>query len=212
MWLLSFISYVANTSVIVLSFVNKLPQILAILRAKNAKGLSSLSSVLILVCYTTMSSYGFANGFALKNYVESVFLAVQEIILLSLVLFYQQTRHLKLLILAIIIYVTFVIGILMAIVPMRLLELMLMLTMPIGSWSKVLQIWKIYDEGHPGQVSAATWSVSAYGCLVRVVTSIFETQNRLLLATYFLALTLNTTIVVETLYYRRYPKISKRVE
>ena len=26
-----------------------------------------------------MSSYGFANGFALKNYVESVFLAVQGV-------------------------------------------------------------------------------------------------------------------------------------
>jgi hypothetical protein len=40
-----------------------------------------------------------------------------------------------------------------------------MCVIPAGSWSKVLQMWALYRDGHPGQVSVATWSVSAYGCL-----------------------------------------------
>jgi uncharacterized protein with PQ loop repeat len=75
--LLAFISHAANISVILLSFVNKVPQIVAVFKAKDAKGLMSLSSGLMLFCYTSLSSYGYANGFALKNYVESALLMVQ---------------------------------------------------------------------------------------------------------------------------------------
>jgi hypothetical protein len=48
--------------------------------------------------------------------------------------------------------------------------------------------------------------------LVRVITSALETGSILMVANYAFALALNTAIVVETLYYHKYPRTDKKIE
>lgn len=64
----------------------KVPQILIILKNRRAAGLSLMSLVMELVCYSISITYSYRRGFAFSSYGETALIAVQDISLIFLVL------------------------------------------------------------------------------------------------------------------------------
>ena len=102
------------------SLLLRVPQIINILKANSAKGISVVSELLQLVAIFGMLAYGYTNNFSIAAYGDNYFLYAQGFIILMLVLFYQRNAALAALILPLVITAT---------------ALLFMNMIPIGVWS-----------------------------------------------------------------------------
>jgi len=68
-----------------------------------------------------------------------------------------------------------------------------------------LQILANYRNGSTGQLSALTVFMLVGGSVARVFTSLQETGDSLLVITYVVAATLNTTVAAQLIYYKDVP-------
>lgn len=73
------------------SILLRVPQIINILKANSAKGLSIISELLQLIAIFGMLAYGYTNKFSIAAYGDNYSLYIQGFIILALCLFYQQS-------------------------------------------------------------------------------------------------------------------------
>lgn len=73
------------------SLLLRIPQIISILKANSAKGISVVSELLQLVAIFGMLAYGYTNNFSIAAYGDNYFLFAQGFIIFLLVLFYQRS-------------------------------------------------------------------------------------------------------------------------
>ncbi|XP_071033225.1 mannose-P-dolichol utilization defect 1 protein homolog isoform X2 [Parasteatoda tepidariorum] len=84
------ISKALGTGIILGSTLVKFPQILKILKAKSAEGISFLGVLLELIAVTSAASYSYAKGYPFSSWGESCFLMVETAIIGFLVLLYSS--------------------------------------------------------------------------------------------------------------------------
>jgi len=187
-----------------LCLVLKVPQLVALVQSRSSRGLSLQSLVLELWAYLTMLSYSWANDYPLSMYAEYPILAIQDIIIVVMVLRYNHSLDAKW-ILTLSAICLFHISIGIHLIPISVSVILIQLGNPIGWYSKGLQLWTIVKNKDSGQVSALTWSLNACSCASRLTTLYLSIMDGIVVTTLIVSFFLNTGVAIAAHIYR--PKI-----
>lgn len=181
------------------SLLVKLPQIIKIYRNRSGEGISLVSVTLDLCAITVYASYSYVEAFPFSAWGDSAFLAVQTVIIGTLILYYAIKPAQA------IIYLFGYLGvcyILMGgIMPVEMLWIMQGFNIPVLLSGKLTQAFTNYKNGHTGQLSAVTLLMLFFGSLARIFTSIQETGDTMSIVTYVASSFANTVLVLQLLYY-----------
>ncbi|XP_002734165.2 mannose-P-dolichol utilization defect 1 protein-like [Saccoglossus kowalevskii] len=185
--------------IIVGSVIVKLPQILKILAAQSGEGISFISVVLELVAISATWSYSVASGFPFVAWGESFFLAVQSITIGILVLYYSGKSGAALIFLSL--YSVMMYTLLSGLVSIQFLAFLQSMNIVMIVISRLMQVVANLRNGHTGQLSFITYLMLFLGSIARIFTSIQETGDPTMIATYIVSTTCNCVIVSQILYY-----------
>ena len=135
-------------------------------------------------------------------YLESGFLAIQSGIIIILIVYYKR-QWTAVNGLYAIFTGSFIALSLLDLIPRSLFRILLMCEFPISVVSKLIQIRTLYRIKARGTVSVLTWSLSAYGCFVRVFTVYVEVADHDLqmLFNFLTCGILNAVVATMCLYY-----------
>ncbi|KAL5961360.1 Mannose-P-dolichol utilization defect 1 protein [Taenia solium] len=177
----------------------KLPQIIKVLKAGSAKGLSIPAGLLELLCYTATSSYSIYHKFPFSTYGDATFLLIQSAVISFLTISWEMSYLCGLAFLST--YVCFVAYTLSPAVELSLLTLMQAANTPVILFSRGLQIYANFRNGSTGQLSAISVWLMAAGSLARIFTSIQETGDMLVILNFVVSSFVNIVLSVQIIYY-----------
>ncbi|XP_019732984.1 mannose-P-dolichol utilization defect 1 protein-like [Hippocampus comes] len=188
-----------GTVIILGSMFVKLPQIVKLMGAKSAAGVSFLSLLGELLAITGSLAYSVAHSFPFSAWGEALFVMLQTIIIGFLIQHYggRTCRG----VLFVLLYFGVLAFLLSPLAPASLLTAMQASNMPAIIVSRVIQAATNFCNGHTGQLSALTVIVLFAGSLSRIFTSVQETGDTLLVVTYVVSVACNGLVVVQVLYY-----------
>jgi len=185
------------------SLILKVPQILKIVGAKSAEGISLSSVILELFGFLISCAYSFRKGFPFGTYGESAFIIVQNLIIIYLIFFYGQGVNIQ--------FFAITFGYLAALYvfifnPMNVIDMGLLTTLQgsivlIVLASRIPQIWTNFSAKSAGQLAFLTWFLNFAGTAARVFTTIQQTQDQVILFSFLVSLVLNGIIVFQILFY-----------
>ncbi|CDQ88717.1 unnamed protein product [Oncorhynchus mykiss] len=182
------------------SVMVKLPQILKLMGAKSAEGLSFNSVLLELLAITGTMTYSIANSFPFSAWGEALFLMLQTVAIGFLIMHYggntvkgKTHTHLP--------DFGLVALLLSPFTPMSVVMAMQASNMPAIIIGRLIQVVTNYGNGHTGQLSAITVFMLFAGSLARIFTSIQETGDSLMALTYVISSSCNGLIAAQLLYY-----------
>ncbi|CAG5119164.1 unnamed protein product [Candidula unifasciata] len=198
-----FISKCLGYGIICGSFIVKVPQIIKIWKAKSGEGISLFGVSLELVGISATWAYGAAHTFPFSSYGEALSLAVQTSIIAFLVLLYanQVTKG----VIYVSAYVACMAFLLSPAVPLGLLTVLQAGNIFLTSFSKCIQAWENFRNSSTGQLSVVTVYLLFLGSCARIFTSIQETGDVMVIATYVLASICNGIIATQLVYYWNSP-------
>jgi len=192
-------------AIVVGGSIMKVPQLMLIISARSARGLSLPAYVLETLAYAITSAYSFRNNFPFSTYGENLFLAVQNIFITFLIICYPSPslRHAQNTTsrLAAAFLTTISTCIALYTLPKEPLALLQLATLPLSLFSKVPQIRQNARAGSTGQLSAFAVISQIAGCLARLFTTATEVGDNLVAAGFALALVLNVVLGVQMWMY-----------
>ncbi|KAM4676836.1 mannose-P-dolichol utilization defect 1 protein [Discoglossus pictus] len=193
------LSKVLGIGIIAGSVMVKVPQIVKILKAGTAEGLSFQSVLLELLAITGTMVYSITREFPFSSWGETLFLMVQTLIVGFLIQHLGGRTTTGILFLG----AYFVLlGILLSpVVPMAIITALQAINMPAVIISRLIQAVTNYRNGHTGQLSVVTVTLLFLGSLARIFTSIQETGDPLMSLTYIVSSTCNGVILSQLIYY-----------
>ncbi|PPQ73753.1 hypothetical protein CVT24_006944 [Panaeolus cyanescens] len=179
--------------------IMKVPQVLLILNAQSARGLSFPAYVLETLSYAITLAYSYRNNFPFSTYGENLFLTLQNVLITFLIIIYAPGRSLtrssnksqKLGVTAVSTLVSAVV--LYTISPQKLAVLQ-MTTLPLSLFSKLPQIQQNARSQSTGQLSAFAVISQIAGCLARLFTTAQEVGDNIVAAGFAFALVLNLVL------------------
>ncbi|GJE91609.1 mannose-P-dolichol utilization defect 1 protein [Phanerochaete sordida] len=181
--------------------IMKVPQLLLIVRAKSARGLSLSAYVLETLSYAITLAYSYRNSFPFSTYGENFFLTIQNIIITLLIIHYPTSRLTRAQStaprLALAAALTAVSGVVLYAVPPSTLSALQVATIPLSLFSKLPQIRQNARAHSTGQLSAFAVVAQIAGCLARLFTTSAEVGDPILTAGFALALVLNVVLGVQ---------------
>lgn len=200
-----FSTFVGYAVILGSSFV-KIPQIINIVKSRSVAGLSFASLALELLGYIICVAYAFAQAFPFSTYGESVFLTVQDIIIVFFIfIFSGKSMFISIVgcggFSAIIFVITYY-----KVVPLSALTFAQACTIPIFMSSKLPQIYMSYKNKSTGQLSLITYGCNFAGSVARVFTTFTSLSDPIILTSYVLSSFLNFLIAAQILYYGRKQK------
>ncbi|XP_068785342.1 mannose-P-dolichol utilization defect 1 protein isoform X2 [Struthio camelus] len=175
------------------SVMVKLPQVLKLLRAGSAAGLSFAALLLELLALSGTVAYSRARAFPFSAWGEALFLTLQTVAIGFLIQHFRGRTGRGLLFLAL--YGALLGALLSPLAPLGLVTLLQAANVPAIAASR----------GHTGQLSAVTAFLLLGGALARVFTSLQETGDPLLALTFAVSAACNGLLVGQLLYYWRVP-------
>ncbi|KAI9227330.1 MAG: hypothetical protein DHS80DRAFT_17346 [Piptocephalis tieghemiana] len=188
--------------------VVKVPQIIKIVQASSTRGLSQASYLMETAGSFVVLAYNVRNGFPFSTYGETIFITVQNLIVLALMYTYAgrftglaTTGSL----LAALTYALFS----PPFVSSEMLALLQAATIPLFLASKVPQIYDNYRNKSTGQLSAFTVFNYLLGTLARVFTTIQEVNDVIILTGFLLGCVFNAVLAGQMVYYWNSPANAK---
>ncbi|KAI8868930.1 PQ-loop-domain-containing protein [Ramicandelaber brevisporus] len=183
------------------SSIVKVPQIVKILAAQSAAGISAFSCILETLGYVVTLAYNLRQGNPFTTYGESAFLSVQNAIILTLVLSFGGRLSGAAVAVAAFASIAYLLAI-PGYVSNDHLGVLQTLTIPIIIASRGPQIIANYSNGNTGQLSAFTVFNYLLGSAARIFTTIKEANGDVtLLAGFGLATFLNAVLAAQMVYY-----------
>ncbi|KAE8278812.1 Mannose-P-dolichol utilization defect 1 protein [Larimichthys crocea] len=158
------------------SVMVKLPQILKLMGAKSAEGLSFKSVLLELLAITGTMAYSIANKFPFSAWGEALFLMLQTVTIGFLIQHYGGRTS-------------------------RGLLFLVASNMPAIIIGRLIQAASNFRNGHTGQLSAVSVFLLFAGSLARIFTSLQETGDSLMALTYVISSACNGIIALQVMYY-----------
>ncbi|XP_063157813.1 mannose-P-dolichol utilization defect 1 protein isoform X2 [Candoia aspera] len=177
----------------------KLPQILKILGAKSAEGLSFNSILLELLAISGSMAYSISRSFPFSAWGEALFVMIQTVSIGFLVQHFGG--HTKRGLAFLLTYFSLLSLLLSPLTPAVVVTALQASNMPAVVVSRLLQAATNYRNGHTGQLSAVTTILLFAGSLARIFTSIQETGDALLVLTYVVSSGCHCLITGQLLYY-----------
>ncbi|KAM6367110.1 LOW QUALITY PROTEIN: solute carrier family 66 member 3 [Alca torda] len=178
--------------------VIKLPQLAAVLAAGSARGVSVGSLLLELLAGFLRYLY---YDYPLQHTWNNPIIIAQDVILLLLILRYSGNMKR-----ALFYAVTFWGGWYLLTLRKWYIDLAMNLWTFISAASKLTQLRCLWQTKDSGQVSALTWSMSAYTCATRIVTTVMTTNDLAVLIRFITMLILNIWVTATILHYRKTKK------
>ncbi|XP_076064723.1 solute carrier family 66 member 3 [Oratosquilla oratoria] len=197
---------VANVSTIALSGFMKVPQILAIAKAKSPGKISLTSLMLELTSYCITLSYNIYSGYPLGTYFEYPLMVLQDVVMLFLVLGFLNYLSAGLMI-PCAAFVAFMMSIVYGTLSHALILTLVTLCTPISASSKVVQLMSIIAAKDSTGIAITSWLISAYTCLTRIFTIYMESADVALLMNFTVSFLLNCAIITASLIYK--PRVKK---
>ncbi|KAI0792732.1 mannose-P-dolichol utilization defect 1 protein [Abortiporus biennis] len=192
------LSKVLGVGIVIGGSIMKVPQLLLIVTAQSARGISLPAYVLETLAYGITLAYSYRNNFPFSTYGENLFLTIQNIIITLLIIYYPSSRltrqesvSSKLLLATV---ATGATGYALAVIPPNALSALQLATLPISLFSKLPQIRQNYRARSTGQLSAFAVIAQIAGCLARLFTTAAELGDALISAGFALALILNVVL------------------
>lgn len=185
--------------IIVGSTLVKVPQILKIVQAQSAEGISVTSVLLELVGITASTAYSYAMRYPFSAWGEGLFLVLETALIAALVLRFRghQGRALGFTVA----YAAVLAMLASDSVPVSTLWGAQLLSLPVILSGKLMQVWSNYKQGHTGQLSAITSGLLFFGAVARIFTTVTETGDALMTGSFALAAVVNCLIFAQVLYY-----------
>ncbi|TMS02364.1 mannose-P-dolichol utilization defect 1b [Larimichthys crocea] len=181
------------------SVMVKLPQILKLMGAKSAEGLSFKSVLLELLAITGTMAYSIANKFPFSAWGEALFLMLQTVTIGFLIQHYGGRTSRGLLFL--VVYFGLLVLVLSPVTPMSVVTYMQASNMPAIIIGRLIQAASNFRNGHTGQLSAVSVFLLFAGSLARIFTSLQETGDSLMALTYVISSACNGIIALQVMYY-----------
>jgi mannose-P-dolichol utilization defect protein 1 len=196
-----------GVGIVVGGSIMKVPQVLLILNARSARGLSLMAYILETLSYAITLAYSFRNEFPFSTYGENFFLTIQNALVTLLIIYFpsilrrSQNTTAKL---AVASLATISLGFILYILPKETLSLLQLGTLPLSLFSKLPQIRQNLRSNSTGQLSAFAVISQIAGCLARLFTTATEVGDLLVFAGFALALLLNCVLGAQLwLYWRK---------
>jgi len=174
--------------------IMKVPQLLLILNARSARGLSLPAYVLETLSYAITLAYAFRNEFPFSTYGENLFLTIQNTLITLLIISYTPGKKGKSGPLAIAIFGSALTASTLSVLPGSTLSLLQVSTLPLSLFSKLPQIQQNHHSKSTGQLSAFAVISQIAGCLARLFTTATEVGDTIVAAGFALALALNLVL------------------
>ncbi|KAM3566789.1 hypothetical protein ARSEF4850_000207 [Beauveria asiatica] len=191
------------------SSIVKVPQILKLVSARSADGVSFLSYVLETSAYLITLAYNFRNGFPFSTYGETALILAQNVVISVLLLSYSNRAALAA------VFVAVLGGAAGALFTDGVLDLKLLSYLQAGAGvlgvaSKLPQILAIALQGGTGQLSAFTVFNYLAGSLSRIFTTLQEVDDKLILYGFISGFVLNAILAAQMIYYWNTPSEKAR--
>ncbi|TWW71691.1 solute carrier family 66 member 3 [Takifugu flavidus] len=197
--------HVANFSTLFICMVLKFPQIFVLMRAKTSSGVSLNSLLLELVGFIVFLTYQMYYDYPPPTYLEYPILIAQDFILLLLIFHYDG--HLGQSLIYILLFVG---GWRLLTVEKWIIDSAMSLCTFISAASKFAQLQCLWRSKDAGQVSAITWAMASYTCLVRIYTTAVTTGDTQVLVRFFVITLLNLWVLLTVIYYQRRGRKSEK--
>ncbi|NWI88036.1 PQLC3 protein, partial [Pitta sordida] len=192
---------VAHWSTWAVCAVIKLPQLAAVVVSRSARGLSVGSLLLELTGFLVFLRYQMYYGYPLQTYLEYPIIIAQDVLLLLYILRFSGKMRL-----ALFYTVLFWGSWYMLTLHKWIIDLAMNLCTFISAASKLVQLRCLWQTRDSGQVSALTWSMSAYTCATRIFTTVMTTNDLAVLIRFIIMLILNIWVTATILQYRKTKK------
>ncbi|OSX60086.1 hypothetical protein POSPLADRAFT_1183810 [Postia placenta MAD-698-R-SB12] len=191
-----------GVGIVVGGSIMKVPQLLLIVSARSARGLSLSAYSLETLAYAITLAYSYRKDFPFSTYGENLFLTFQNVIITLLITYYSSHPR-----------SAAIRRVAAATVPMALsafalvaapdapLALLQLATLPLSLFSKIPQIRQNHRAHSTGQLSAFAVIAQIGGCLARLFTTATEVGDPLVSAGFALALLLNCVLGVQMWMY-----------
>ena len=156
--------------------------------------------ILETVAFMISLAYNFRSSFPFTTYGETAFIAVQNVLILLLILHYsgKDTHALG----GFGIVLAFVYALFEPkLVSYKHLQILQGLSVPLGLASKVPQILENYQNGSTGQLSAVTVFSFVAGSAARIFTTMTEVDDPMIFWGTVLAASLNFVLAAQVVYY-----------
>uniref|UniRef100_A0A8C4QC35 Solute carrier family 66 member 3 n=1 Tax=Eptatretus burgeri TaxID=7764 RepID=A0A8C4QC35_EPTBU len=191
------------------SVMVKVPQIVKIVKARSAVGISFNAIISELVAIAGTIAYSVVNKFPFSAWGEAFFLLMQTLIIGFFTQHYGGKTAKGMIF--VVLYLAVLQLLLSPITPLGVITFLQALNMPAVISSKLLQAGTIYRTGHTGELSAITMILVFAGSLARIFTSLQETGDGLLVLTFVVASSCNGILVLQLLYYWNvHPAVKKK--
>ena len=193
------LSKLLGISIVLGSSLVKLPQVVTILVAGSTRGLSSFSLYAELLAFIITWSYSAFREFPFTTWGESMFLTLQNALII--LLGYSYTRdYLKLILFPLCLVASLSI-LLSNQFSSQVYFYLQTCVIPLAIIGKLKQIQENYSNSSTGQLSLVTLVLLFTGTLIRMFTTVKETGDMLSLFIYVLSAVLNFSLVSQILYY-----------
>ncbi|XP_078301112.1 solute carrier family 66 member 3 isoform X6 [Panthera onca] len=176
----------------------KLPQISAVLAARSARGISLPSLLLELAGFLVFLRYQCYYEYPLLTYLEYPILIAQDVLLLLCAFHFNGNVKGAAPYMAVFVASWFVL-------PLQkwIIDLAMNLSTFISVASKFAQLQYLWKTRDSGTVSSLTWSLAAYTCATRIITTIMTTGDLTILTRFVIMLALNVWVTTTVLRYRK---------
>ncbi|XP_067624119.1 mannose-P-dolichol utilization defect 1 protein homolog [Eurosta solidaginis] len=193
------LSKLVGYALIVGSMAVKVPQVLKLLNNKSGEGISLFAVLLDLTAITSHMSYNYVMGYPFTAWGDSTFVALQTAAIAALVLYYAGSKVLSMIFC--ITYAIVVYFLTSSYTPIDLLVVAQSVNIPILLVGKLSQAFTNYRNGSTGQLSATTAFLLFFGSFARIFTSMQETSDLLMIATFSASTFANAVIALQMIYY-----------
>ncbi|XP_063280869.1 solute carrier family 66 member 3 isoform X1 [Prinia subflava] len=181
--------------------VIKLPQLVAVLRAGSAWGLSLSSLLLELAGYLVFLRYQIYYGYPLETYLEYPIIIAQDVILIFCIMHFNGKVKRAFFYAAIYCGSWYMLTLQKCIIDMAM-----NLCTFVSAASKLVQLQHLWHTKDSGQASALTWGMAVYTCAARIITTVMTTNDPAVLTRFIIMLILNIWVTATVLYYRKTKK------
>lgn len=198
-------------SIIFFSFTIKLPQIKNMMKTKTDQGLSYLATYLEIIIFLLQSLYSYHNKNPISTYGENIIILLQCLIILFLSWKYSEKKG------SFFTRASFIIGLVVfsglcmqdKYIPEIVWKIIGSSSIPLVSLARISQIYHSFRSKDTGPLSQFTFFLGFAGNLARAFTTVTETGDMILLASYLYGALLNFIILIQIVMYGNKAELNK---
>jgi mannose-P-dolichol utilization defect protein 1 len=205
-----------GVAIILGSCLNKVPIMINMMNSQSAAGISRNSLYGEGIVYCNGAMYGFLEGHPFTAYGENASLLLQNIVLVAMTWsFLSKTSipvNLQEQVLVVVGFVLYLVSVL-TFLPDQYRYLLMSTTWPVMLYARGSQVFETFSVKHTGNLSIVTTSMNLVGSLIRILTTLKETGDMVVLSGYLLSGSLSFIMFVQYwLYLGRTTELAKETE